>query len=206
MAKNNKKQEANEFDQTIAASKSFFEKYEKQIIYGGGTILALIIAALLVHQFYITPRNLKAKEAIFQAEQLFKDGSYEQALNGDEKTGVQGFLSVIDQFGSTKSGNLARLYAGMCYAQTGKYQEAVDMLAKVDDCGDAMISPAVVGMLGNCYAELGQNEKAVETLIKAAKKADNNTLSPQFLIQAGQILESLNEPEKALDCYKQIKE
>ena len=69
-----------------------------------------------------------------------------------------------------------------------------------------MVSPAVIGLLGNCYAQLGQNEKAVETLLKAAKKADNNTLSPQFLLQAGQIYESLGQADKALDCYKQIKQ
>lgn len=42
-------------------------------------------------------------------------------------------------------------------------------------------------------------------LVKAAKKADNNTLSPIYLIQAGQIYESLNQNDKALDCYNQIK-
>lgn len=207
MAKNNKKKaEVNEFDETIAASKSFFEKYEKQIIYGGSTILAIIIAVLLIHQFYITPRNNRANESLFRAEQLFQEGNFEKALNGDETTGALGFLAVADKFGSTKAGNLARLYAGMCYAHTGKYQEAVDMLQKFDGRGDEMVSPAVLGTLGNCFAQLGQNEKAVETLVNAAKKADNNTLSPQFLLQAGQIYESLGQADKALDCYKQIKE
>ena len=207
MAKSNKKKaEVNEFDETIAASKSFFEKYEKQIIYGGSTILAIVIAVLLIHQFYITPRNNRGNESLFRAEQLFQEGNFEKALNGDETTGALGFLAVADKFGSTKAGNLARLYAGMCYAHTGKYQEAVDMLQKFDGCGDEMVSPAVLGTLGNCFAQLGQNEKAVETLVNAAKKADNNTLSPQFLLQAGQIYESLGQADKALDCYKQIKE
>ena len=207
MAKSNKKKaEVNEFDETIAASKSFFEKYEKQIIYGVSTILAIVIAVLLIHQFYITPRNNRANESLFRAEQLFQEGNFEKALNGDETTGALGFLAVADKFGSTKAGNLARLYAGMCYAHTGKYQEAVDMLQKFDGCGDEMVSPAVLGTLGNCFAQLGQNEKAVETLVNAAKKADNNTLSPQFLLQAGQIYESLGQADKALDCYKQIKE
>ena len=42
-------------------------------------------------------------------------------------------------------------------------------------------------------------------LVKAAKKADNNTLSPIYLIQAGQIYESMDQKDKALDCYTQIK-
>ena len=203
MTKQHKNVEVNEFDETIAASKSFFEKHGRTLLYGGGTVLALIIVALLAHQFYFVPRSKNADKSIFYAQQLYLDGNYEKALNGEgEKLG---FLAVAEQYGSTDAGNLARLYAAMCYYQTEKYQEAVDMLEKYDDCGDAMVSPAAIGMLGNCYAELGNNEKAADLLMKAAQKANNNTLSPGFLIQAGQIYEQLGNNEKALDCYKRIK-
>lgn len=204
MAKTKKQNQANEFDQTIAASVSFFEKNQKKIIYGVSACLIVIIAALLIHQFYITPRNQRAKEAIFQAEQLFQSANYEKALEGDETN--MGFLTVADKFGGTKVGNLAHLYAGLCYEKLGKYEEAVDQLESFSDQGDEMISPAALGALGNCYAQLGQNDKAAETLLKAAKKADNNTLSPTFLIQAGQLFEALDKKDRALDCYEQVKE
>ena len=203
MSKKKVKKQVNEFDETLAASRSFYEKNKKAILYGGGGLLAIIIIALLVHQFYITPRNLHAQESIFRAEQAFNDGNYEKALNGDGES--MGFLAVIDEYGSTKAGNLACLYAAKCYAATEKYQEAIDMLDKFDGCGDAMISPAAIALKGNCYAELGENEKAVELLLKAAKEADNNTISPTCLLQAGQIYASLGQNDKALDCYKQIK-
>ncbi len=204
MSKQNKKIEANEFDETIEASASFFIKYQKQIAYGVGAVLAVVIATLLILQFYIVPRSQKADQAIYQAEKFFMDGNYEKALNGEGET--MGFLAVIDQYGCTDAANLACFYAAACYAQTEKYQEAVDMLEKYDGCGDAMVSPAAIGMMGNCYAELGQNDKAVSYLLKAADKADNNTLSPLYLLQAGQIYEAMDQAEKALDCYKQIKE
>ena len=203
MSKKKLKKQLNEFDETLAASKSFYEKNKKAILYGGGGLLAIIICVLLVHQFYITPRNNRANESIFYAEQSFMDGNYDKALNGD---GVNmGFLSVIDEFGNTKAGNIACLYAAKCYAATDKYQEAIDVLNKFKGCGDAMISPAAIALKGNCYAELGDNEKAVELLVKAAKEADNNVISPACLLQAGQIFLSLGQNDKALDCYNQIK-
>ena len=203
MSKKHAKKQVNEFDETLAASRSFYEKNKNAILYGGGGLLAIIIIALLVHQFYITPRNNQANESIFRAEQAFMDGNYEKALNGDGEN--MGFLSVIDEYGNTKAGNIACLYAAKCYAATGKYQEAIDMLNKFDGCGDAMISPAATALKGNCYAELGENEKAAETLVKAAKEADNNTISPVCLLQAGQIYVALGQNDKALDCYKKIK-
>jgi tetratricopeptide (TPR) repeat protein len=203
MSKKKAKAQVNEFDETLAASKSFFEKNKKAILYGGGSVLAIIILALLIHQFYITPRNLKANESIFYAEQAFMDGNYEKALNGDGAN--MGFLAVIDEYGSTKAGNIACLYAAKCYAATEKYQEAIDMLNKFDGCGDAMISPAATALKGNCYAELGENEKAANLLVKAAKDADNNTISPTCLLQAGQIYIALGQKDKALECFNQIK-
>lgn len=192
----------NEFDEALETSVSFYEKNKNAILYGGGGLLAIVIAALLIHQFYIVPRNNKANESIFHAEQLFMEGNYEKALNGEGET--LGFLAIIDQYGSTSAGNIACLYAAKCYHATGKYQEAIDMLDKFDGQGDALVSPAAIALKGNCYAELGQNEKAVELLVKAAKEADNNTISPTCLLQAGQIYMSLGQKDKALDCYKQI--
>lgn len=203
MSKKRNKKQVNEFDETIAASRSFYEKNKKAILYGGGGLLAIIIIALLVHQFYITPRNLHAQESIFPAEQAFLDGNYEKALNGDGEN--MGFLSVIDEYKNTKAGNIACLYAAKCYAATEKYQEAIEMLDRFDGCGDELISPAAIALKGNCYAELGDNEEAVEFLLKAAKEADNNTISPTCLLQAGQIYLALGQKDKALDCFQQIK-
>ena len=43
-------------------------------------------------------------------------------------------------------------------------------------------------------------------LKKAAEKADNNSLSPTFLIQAGEILESQGKNDEALKMYQTVKE
>lgn len=69
-----------------------------------------------------------------------------------------------------------------------------------------MISPAALGALGNAYAHLNQLDKAVATLKKAAERADNNSLSPTFLIQAGEILESQNKKDEALKLYQTVKD
>ncbi|MCM1514991.1 MAG: tetratricopeptide repeat protein [Paraprevotella sp.] len=200
-----KKQTApvNEIDETIVASAGFVERNIKALSYTVGGILAVVIVALLTYQYYIVPRNAEAADNIAVAEQLFLTGDYEKALNGDGTN--DGFLMIIDKYGSTPSGNLARLYAGLCYAHTDKAEEAVKYLEDYDACDDMMVSNAALGALGNCYAQLNQNDKAASTLLKAAKRADNNTLSPLYYLQAGQIYEALGNKDKALDCYETIK-
>lgn len=193
----------NEIDETIVASAGFVERNIKALSYTVGGILAAVIIALLTYQYYIVPRDAEAADNIAVAEQLFVTGDYEKALNGDGAN--DGFLQIIDKYGSTPSGNLARLYAGLCYAHTDKAEEAVKYLEDYDVCDDMMVSNAALGALGNCYAQLGQNDKAAAALLKAAKRADNNTLSPLFYLQAGQVYEALGDKAKALDCYETVK-
>lgn len=191
-------------EETVVASEAFIEKYKKPIMYGFLAIILLVGGYFLYRNFVSEPREAKANELIAKGQQYFATNNFETALKGDS-LGFPGFVKIADEYGSTKAGNLAQLYAGLSYAKTGKYQEAVNCLEDFSDCDDEMVSPAAIGALGNCYAELDQLDKATATLLKAAKAADNNSLSPIYLIQAGEIFEAQGKPEKALECYQEIK-
>ena len=136
---------------------------------------------------------------------------FEVALNGD-KAGYSGFANIAKDHSGTDAGNLANLYAGLCCAQLNKWNDAVTYLENYSPASDAMVSPAAIAALGNAYAHVGKVDEAISSLKKAASKADdkaeggaNNSLSPTFLLQAGQLLESQNKKAEALELYKDIK-
>ena len=192
-------------EETISAQEAFFVKYKKAIIYGVLAVV-VIIAGIIVYNNYVSaPREDKASAVLAKGQQLFGEEQYEKALNGDGAT-FPGLLKIASEYSSTDAGNLANLYAGLCYASLGKWNEAAQYIEKFDAKGDMMISPAAEGALGNVYAHLNQLDKAIDNLKKAAEKADNNSLSPIFLIQAGEILESQGKAEEALKLYEQVKE
>ena len=188
----------------IKSSEALIDKYKKPVMAGLAVVVVAVAGFFLYKSFIQEPKNQKANEALFKGEQYFAMNDYERALKGDS-TGYKGFIYIAEEYSSTKAGNLARLYAGMSYAQSGNYQEAVKYLESYDKCDDEMITPAAVGVLGNCYAQLNQLDKATETLLKAAEMADNNTLTPMYLQQAGEIFESQGNTDKALNCYNEIK-
>ena len=203
MAKKQTQQAAQNIE-AVTKTEAFFDKYQKQILYGICAVVVIAAAWIGYVQLIRNPKIQKANEALAKCETLFNADNYDMALNGDGQ-GCIGFLKVADEFGSTKAGNLAHLYAGICYAQTEKWEEAKAQLEKYSLQDDAMVSPAALGLLGNVYANLGNNDKAIELLLKAAKRADNNSLSPNYLIQAGELYEAQGKPEKALDCYREVK-
>lgn len=204
MAEKNTNQAGSVMDESSKANEAFFLKYKYPII---GCFVALLVAVgcCIWYNGYKADCNEKASTAMAKAQENFMNGNYELALNGDS-TGVAGFLKVASEYSSTDAGNLANLYAGLCYANLDQWENAAQSIEKFDASDDQMISPAALGALGNVYAHLNQLDKAVNTLIKAAEKADNNSLSPTFLLQAGQILEKQEKKGEALKLYKQIKE
>ena len=204
MAEQKNQNEHLNVEDALTQSEAFLIKYKNAII--GGVVAVIIIVAgfIMYKNLYAEPREEKAQAALFKGQEYFEQDAYEQALNGDS-IGFVGFLKVADDYSGTKAANLAKAYAGICYAQLGKYEEAVKMLDSFNG-KDQMVAPAILGAAGNCYAQLGQLDKAASTLLSAADKADNNTLSPIFLIQAGEILVKQGKYDDAVNAYTKIKD
>ena len=204
MAEQKNQNEHLNVEDALTQSEAFLVKYKNAII--GGVVAVIIIGAgfIMYKNLYAEPREEKAQAALFKGQEYFEQDAYEQALNGDS-IGYVGFLKVADEYSGTKAANLAKAYAGICYAQLGKYDEAVKMLDSFNG-GDQMVAPAILGATGNCYAQLGQLDKAASTLLSAADKADNNSLSPIFLMQAGEILVKQGKYDDAVNAYTKIKD
>ena len=204
MAEQKNQNEHLNVEDALTQSEAFLIKYKNAII--GSVVAVIIIVAgfIMYKNLYAEPREEKAQAALFKGQEYFEQDAFEQALNGDS-IGYTGFLKVADDYSGTKAANLAKAYAGICYAQLGKYEEAVKMLDSFNG-KDQMVAPAILGAAGNCYAQLGQLDKAASTLMSAADKADNNTLSPIFLIQAGEILVKQGKYDDAVNAYTKIKD
>ena len=201
---------ANSHVESTNNKEEFFLKFKKQIIIGVVAILVVIAGAILYNAYVAGPREDKASTAIAKGEQYFNAEQFELALNGD-KAGYTGFVKIAADYSGTDAGNLANLYAGLSYYNLGKYTEAVTYLEKFSTKSDAMVSPTATAALANAYAQTGNVDKAISLLKKAADMADskaddvNNSISPTFLIQAAQLLESQNKKDEALKIYENVK-
>lgn len=155
-------------DEALSTSEAFLIK-NKNALLGAVVALVVIVGGFLGYKHFISePNELKASEAIFKGEQYFGADNFEVALKGDS-LGYAGFVKLADEFSGTDAGNLANAYAGLCYAQLGKYEDAIKYLDKFSG-DDLLVAPSVMGALGNCYAQTGQLDKAAATLLKAADR------------------------------------
>ncbi|MDR1745886.1 MAG: tetratricopeptide repeat protein [Tannerella sp.] len=199
-----KENESVEVGEILSRSEQFIEKNKNLLLYGIVGIAAIAAIILAYHYGYAVPQNEKAKVAIFKGEQYFERDSFALALNGNDAD-YEGFDAIADQYGHTKSGNLAKAYAGICYYKLGDPQSAVKRLKSFNG-DDDQIAPVIIGLIGDCYVSSGDTKEAIHYFKKAAEKANNEIISPIYLKKAGLAYESLNQYEQAIKAYQTIKD
>ena len=185
----------------------FFEKNGRNMAY---IFLGLLVLAALIFGYralIVAPRATKAAERIAEAQYRFEEQNpdYQLALEGDANGA--GFLDVIEEYGSTPSGNLAKHYAGICYLKTGDLENAAKYLAKyspVKGIPGALINAQNLGLQGDIAVDEGNYKEAVRFFEKAVEAADNNATAPIFLMKAGRAYKALGDTAKAKECFERI--
>jgi len=188
----------------IAKTEQFIERNKKTVIIAGCAIVVVALAIWAYVGLYAQPREVRASEDMFAAEQYFNEGEFEKALSGTDD--FMGFAEVIDQYGCTKAGNLAKYYAGICQLNLGKYDEAIDNLKSYK--GKDLFTGALAKMLiGDAYAEKGEAAQAVSYYEKAAAACkDNYAVAPVALWKAGMMHLQLDDKQAANKAFQQIKD
>lgn len=180
-----------------------FEKNQKLIV-GAIVAVVVLIGGYFGYKYYIQePKEEKAANALFNAEQWYGIDSFNLALNGDGQR--QGALGVIKKFGGTKAANRAEYYAGVSLLKTGKPQEAVKHLEKFDGKG-TVFQYIAYGVTGDAYLEMNNNAKALDFYKKAASGNEkDNFTNPYYLMRAGFVCEKEGKNDEAKKIYQELK-
>lgn len=188
-------------EEALGKTEQFIEKHQNILMYVILGVIIIVLGYFGYQRFYITPMEKNAQEEIFMAQKYFEMDSLDRALNGDGN--ALGFLDIIDEYGRSKSGNLARYYAGICYLRMGNFEEAIDYLEDHDPT-DQIIGPMAIGAIGDAYLELNEPDRAADYYMDAAEENINDFTTPMFLYKAGMTYELLGEYENAYEVYDRI--
>jgi TolA-binding protein len=195
---------ADDSAKVVEKAKGFWERYSKMIVYGGGGLIALLAAYIGYNKFYAEPRQTKAQEAIWRAQQYFQQDSLRLALSGDGQ--FPGFEKVARNYSGTKAGNLARYYAGICHLRLGDFKKAESQL-KDFNTGAKEIQAIAWARLADALAEQGKQKEAVAYYAKAGYHfPEQEALSAEFLFRAGLLSEVLGNSKDAVKYYQEIKD
>ncbi len=190
-------------ESALTKTEQFIEENHKPITYIIGAIVLVVVVYLAFTRFYMHSREKEALSQMFMAENYFERDSFNLAINGDGN--YLGFLDIIDDYGMTKSANLAKYYTGISYLHLGQYEDALAYLKKFKT-KDLLLAPIAEGSKGDISLEMGNTDEALKHYRKAYKLNDNDLTTPVYMMKAANLLESAEKYEEALALYKEIKE
>ena len=201
MAKEIKNQNAEAVVEAVSKTEKFFNE--------NGKLLSIITVAVVViaagifcwYKFAYLPAQAEAQGQMALAEQNFRAGDFELALNGDGN--VLGFAQIIDEYGA-KAGKAAVFYAGVCELQLGNWDLAIEYLQGYKG-KDEILKARALACIGDAYVGLEDYSKALGYYEKAAAVVDN-MYAAGYLLKAGAVAEKLGQNDKALGFYTTIKD
>ena len=202
MSTNKKTDSVENVDRALSSAEQFIEDNQKSITTVIAIILGVIAIFVGIKKLYIAPKELEAQSQMFYAQKYFEIDSMNLALYGDGNN--LGFLDIIDNYGITKSANLAKYYAGICYLHQGNFDDAIEYLEKYKK-KDELLASVAYGATGDAYVEQGNFDKGLHYYNKAIGLESNKFTTPIYLMKAGGVYEELGEYEQALEIYNRIK-
>lgn len=189
----------------IERAKDFWSRNNKPIMIVLGTIILLAGGWLVYKNFVVKPKEAKAAEAMFKAEEYYRADSVNRALNGDGQ--YMGFLKIISRYGGTDAANLAEFYAGSCYLKLNDNQNAIKYLKKFST-GSKQVQARAYKLLGDAYADAGNNSEALSYYKKAAHHFEaDKSQSAEALFMAAYFADRVMKNKKeAIELYTEVKE
>jgi TolA-binding protein len=165
--------------------------------------LVLVIAIVLGYSFYQQNRNEQAMSMITEAVNRYESGEYQAALDGDAS--FAGLLEIVDDYGSTTTGNLARFYAGDALFRTGQYDLALEYFADYDKESNYLGASAYAGEAA-VYEIKEDYSSAGDRYLDAAEVFPNTVTAPDYLLSAARAYEKAGDSANARSAYEQLRD
>jgi tetratricopeptide (TPR) repeat protein len=189
-------------EEALSKTEVFIEKNQRILLIVIGAIVVLVLGFYGYKRMYVAPMEKEAQAQMFMAERYFEIDSLNLALYGDGN--YLGFIDIIEEYGVTKSANLAKYYTGISYLRQGDFDQAIEYLDDFDK-KDQIVGPMAYGAMADAYLELDQPEEAASYYLEAANFTTNDFTTPMYLMRAGWTYEILGEYDKALEAYERIR-
>lgn len=193
-----------ESEAVVERAKDFWGRFGKTISIALGAVVLVVGGFLIYKNFVQGPKEKKAADAIFKAEEYFAQDSLDKALNGDGQ--YMGLEKVISQYGGTAVGERAKYIAGAIYVKKGSFDKAINYLKDVDT--DApQVQARAYKLLGDAYADKGNGKEALDYYKKAAREfEEDEAFASEALFLAAYLSDKvLNDKKGAVELYKEVK-
>jgi tetratricopeptide (TPR) repeat protein len=146
----------------------------------------------------------KAMTQLAKIEPYYDQNKYDLAINGVPQEGAQGLKVIVDEFGGTRAGEMARLYLANSYYALGDYEQALENYKNIS-FDDKIIAASAYAGAASCYEAQGNYEKAATYFENAAKKNMTVLQAPENLQRSAWDYAAAGRKDKAIELLRMLK-
>jgi TolA-binding protein len=179
--------EFNKVSDTVSENKNL-------ITYALGALL-LVAALFAAYRWYTSSQDTEAQAELFPLQARFEADS--------TKDLAKDFIKLADNYGSTKAGNLARFYAGVCSIKDAKWDVAIEQLEDFSS-SDLLLQARAYSLIGDAQVEKKDYANAASAYKKAAEYKPNAQFTPIYLTKLALAQEASKDIEGAIASYNTI--
>jgi tetratricopeptide (TPR) repeat protein len=180
---------------------TWYEEH-KRIVSIGITALVVIVIAAVVYVRNRAGNNENAQVQLGAVMQFYDSGQYQLAIDGLPERNIPGLRSIVDNFGSSDGGELARFYLAGALHALDKYAEAYEQFDRFSAPNDMLKMSRLAGM-ASCKEAEGKHEEAARLYERAA--GFQGVASAECLYNAARAYARAGDKEKALDIFQRLK-
>ncbi|MBM4175526.1 MAG: hypothetical protein FJ213_05050 [Ignavibacteria bacterium] len=183
--------------------KNFYLNYQKVILGAAGAIV--LIAFVIIFLANKSKENAEvANTELARVLKLYDQASYQQAIDGVPGKNIRGLKALVEDYGSTESGETAKLYLANSYMSLGNIDEAKKYYDGYSGDIDLMKAAAYAG-IASCYEIKNDLKMAAEYFMKAANVVKNAAVTPEYLTNAARTYSLVGDKERAKKILDQMK-
>lgn len=182
---------------------SFIEENKNRLLTYVGVLAVIIIVVI----FFINNKKKNNDEAGLELARIVNSydvGNYLEAIEGRAGTKLIGLKKIVDEYGNTENGEIAKIYLANSYSNLGKVEDAFKYYDSYSGSNKLLKATALAGEAD--YEAYKKNyEKAGDLYKKAAHVSDDNVLNPEYMLHAGINYIKVGKNAEAKELFEKIK-
>jgi tetratricopeptide (TPR) repeat protein len=182
---------------------SFYDT-NKRAISIGITAVVVAVFAIVIYGKNRSENNEKAITALGAIFESYDAGQFQKSVDGIPEKNIPGLKSIVDNYGGSPAGEIARFYLANAYAGLGRYDEA---LKEFEDFSPSveLLSVSRLSGIGSCYEAKSMFREAASAFEKAGSEYPKDVSAAENLSNAARDYGQAGDREKAIELYKRIK-
>ena len=182
----------------------FFEKNKKHV-YTALTILVIAIAGIVIMVNKKKANNELAAIELGKIKPVYNDNNFQQAINGDSLGVSKGLLFIVNEYGSTENGEMAKIMLAKCFYALRDFDNAEKYFKDYSGNNQLLQTDAAAG-IASVYVAREQYLDAAKQFEKVANMDKSNPFNDQYLFYAGKNYYKAEKYDEAKKLFANLKE